>query len=80
MRQRSERQFSDERIPGSGEFVKEVIDEAVESIKDRLPSHSGSGTAMDILEQKCQGTGISLMAVKSGIRRVVCALSHERPF
>ena len=36
----------------SCEFVKEVIDEAEESIKDRLPSESGLGEAIDILEQK----------------------------
>ena len=73
MRQRGEQQFSDERILGSGEFVKEVIDEAEESIKDRLPSHSGLGEAMDVLEQQCQEKGISLMAVTSGSRRHECA-------
>jgi len=72
MRQRGERQFSDERILGCGEFVKEVIDEAEESIKDRLPSHSGLGEAMDILEQKCQEAGISLIAMKSGSHRHEC--------
>ena len=72
MRQRGERQFSDERILGSGEFVKEIIDEAEESIKDRLPSELGLGKAMDVLEQKCQGAGISLMAMKSGSRRHAC--------
>ncbi|NTU59029.1 MAG: hypothetical protein HGB00_08975 [Chlorobiaceae bacterium] len=72
MRQRGERQFSDERILGSGEFVKEVIDEAEESIKDRLPSQSWLEDAMDLLEQQCQVNGISLMAVKSGSRRHEC--------
>ena len=64
--------FSDERILGSGEFVKAVIDEAEESINDRLPSESGLGEAIDILEQKCQEAGISQMAVTSGSRRHEC--------
>ena len=72
MRQRGERQFSDERILGSGEFVKEVIDEAEESIKDWLPSRSALGEAMDVLQQECQKAGIPLMAVKSGSRRREC--------
>jgi len=82
MRQRGERQFSDERILGSGEFVKAVIDEAEDSIKVRLPSQSGMEEAMDVLEHQCMEKGISLMAVKSGSRRHECAklrreLAHQ---
>jgi REP element-mobilizing transposase RayT len=72
MRQRGERQFSDERILGSGEFVKEIIDEAEESIKDRLPSQFGLEDAIDMLEQKCHEKGISLITMKSGSRRREC--------
>ncbi|MCE1274073.1 MAG: transposase [Chlorobiales bacterium] len=72
MRQRGEPQFSDERILGSGDFVKQIVDEADESIKERLPSGTGLSIAMDILERKCQETGISLVAVRSGSRRHEC--------
>jgi putative transposase len=53
MRQRGDCQFSDERILGSGEFVKDVIDEAEESIKERFPTPSGVAEAMKVLEQAC---------------------------
>ena len=48
-RKRQEKQFSDERILGSGEFVKEILDDVEESVKERLPAtavaaEAGSGS------------------------------------
>jgi len=69
MKRRGEKQFSDERILGSGEFVKELLDEAEERVKASVPISSKIEYADLLLEQRCEVNGISVMALKKGSKR-----------
>ena len=68
MRQRGERQFSDERILGSGEFVEAVLGEVDEGMKAMVPVASRHGEAEAILSCRCEEEGLSLIALQSGSR------------
>ncbi len=68
MRQRGERQFSDERILGSGGFVEEVLEEAGKSQKEMVPMRGRQADALEMLEQKCAEKGVSLDALQAGSR------------
>ena len=48
-----ERQFSDERILGSGEFVEEVLDDVDLTKKEMIPVRLRLAEAENLLEQKC---------------------------
>ncbi len=72
MRQRGQKQFSDDRILGSGEFVKEILDEAEETVKTLVPASSIRANAIEALEQKCEVAGITSQALQSGSKRREC--------
>ncbi len=72
MRQRGQKQFSDDRILGSGEFVKEILDEAEETVKTLVPALSIRANAIEALEQKCEVAGITSQALQSGSKRREC--------
>ncbi|NTU68966.1 MAG: hypothetical protein HGB02_08815 [Chlorobiaceae bacterium] len=72
MRSRGERQFSDERILGSGEFAQEVIDEADASVKEKMPLAKRVSGVREIVERCCEGHGISHQALAGGCRRKAC--------
>jgi REP element-mobilizing transposase RayT len=69
MRQRGDRQYSDQRILGSGEFVEEILDEAEASVKDMIPVASRRADAVDALGLQCEAAGISSETLKAGCRR-----------
>lgn len=73
MRRRGERQFSDERILGSGEFAQEVIDEADASVKKKLPLVNRSSEINTIVERSCERHGVSSQALAGGCRRKQCS-------
>ncbi|MEI8031969.1 MAG: transposase [Chlorobiaceae bacterium] len=66
---RSERQFSDERILGSGDFVKEVLDQAEAAIKDQIPTSEREAEADAVLSRRCGEAGIAIEALQGGSRR-----------
>jgi REP element-mobilizing transposase RayT len=68
MKRRGEQQFSDERILGGGDFVKELLDEAEESVKSMVPVFLKSETATKVLESRCSGSGLSLNVLRSGCK------------
>ena len=74
MKKRGEKQFSDERILGSGECVKELLDEAEEKVTASVPVFSRIDDAGMVLEQRCEATGISVLALKKGSKRRELAL------
>jgi REP element-mobilizing transposase RayT len=68
MRKRGERQFSDERILGSGEFVEEVLGEVGEAQKEMMPMRMRRADARELLERRCAETGLSVDALQAGSR------------
>jgi hypothetical protein len=68
MRKRGERQFSDERVPGSGEFVEEVLGEVGEAHKEMVPIMMRRADARELLERQCAEKGLSVEALQAGSR------------
>ena len=78
MRQRGERQFSDERILGSGEFVEEVLGEVDGTQKEMMPAKLRHAEAEKLLEQQCNVSGLSQDALQGGSRsKDYCELRRE---
>jgi REP element-mobilizing transposase RayT len=73
MRRRGERQFSDERILGSGEFAQEMIDEADASVKEKIPLARRLSEVTEIVECCCESHGVSYLALAKGCRRKECS-------
>ncbi|NHQ60039.1 hypothetical protein G9409_05460 [Chlorobium sp. BLA1] len=73
LRKRGEKQFSDERILGSGDFVREILDDAEESVKERLPAVSIDVDAEERLQRACEESGIKVQALQGGSRMRECA-------
>lgn len=78
LRKRGEKQFSDERILGSGDFVREILDEAEDSVKERLPAVSMEVDAAERLQQACEESGIKVQALQGGSRTRECALLRKK--
>jgi REP element-mobilizing transposase RayT len=68
MRQRGERQFSDERILGSGEFVEEIIGDIDDERKSMMPAKFRLAEARELIEQQCIEKGLSVEALQCGSR------------
>jgi REP element-mobilizing transposase RayT len=68
MRKRGERQFSDERILGSGEFVEEVLGEVGEAQKEMVPMMMRRADARELLERQCTEKGLSVESLQAGSR------------
>ncbi|NTU50348.1 MAG: hypothetical protein HGA87_05630 [Desulfobulbaceae bacterium] len=77
MRRRGERQFSDERILGSGEFAQEVIDEADASLKEKMPLARKLFEVNAIIESCCESHGVSPQALAGGCRRIECSVVRK---
>ena len=73
MRQRGERRFSDERILGSGEFARDILNDAEAREKVFLPLLSRVVEAEAALDRRCKDAGISLESLRSGSRRKECS-------
>ena len=78
MRKRGERQFSDERILGSGAFVEEVLGEVGEAQKEMMPVRMRHTDAHDLIERQCKARGLSPEALQGGSRsKAYSALRRE---
>lgn len=78
LRKRQEKQFSDERILGSGEFVKEILDDVEESVKERLPATAAATEAGERLVSACEEAGITVQALQGGSRKRECTELRKR--
>jgi REP element-mobilizing transposase RayT len=72
MRQRGEKRFSDQRILGGGEFVREILDEAEEGVKKRVPAVSTDEEAEELLLLACEAAGVRIHALQGGSRMREC--------
>ncbi|AOS84235.1 hypothetical protein BIU88_08885 [Chlorobaculum limnaeum] len=73
LRRRGDRQFSDERILGSGAFAQEVIDEANAAIIEKVPRSKCSAEVNALVERHCERRGITRHALESGGRSRACS-------
>lgn len=78
LRKRGEKQFSDERILGGGDFVREILDDAEESVKERLPAVSMGVEAAERLTRACEESGIKVQALQGGCRMRECAALRKK--
>ncbi|HWQ26211.1 MAG TPA: hypothetical protein VN367_05445, partial [Chlorobaculum sp.] len=78
LRKRSEKQFSDERILGSGEFVKEILKEAEEGVKEHLPAVSLECEAHERLQRLCEEKGVAVKAMHTGSRTRECSAIRKQ--
>ncbi|NTW11247.1 MAG: hypothetical protein HGA26_07795 [Chlorobiaceae bacterium] len=69
MKRRGERQFSDERILGSGDFAQEVIAEADTSVREKVPLARRRSEVKELIERCCERHGVSRQALEGGCRR-----------
>jgi REP element-mobilizing transposase RayT len=67
--QSSEKELSDERILGCGEFVERVVSEAEEKIRLQFPIASRGEQAKGIIEEVCAEKDVTLQELQSGSRR-----------
>ena len=73
LRKRGQKQFSDERILGSGEFVRGMLDEVEEKVKEKLPAISIEKEAEERLYRACETAGIMVQALQGGCRMRECS-------
>ncbi len=78
LRKRQQKQFSDERILGSGEFVKEMLDDIEDAVKERLPAIASAEEAGERLRTACEEAGINVQALQAGSRRQECSELRKR--
>ena len=58
-----------ERIPGSGEFVSEVIKDTEEKAKYQLPAMEMQKSTKEELKTHCQNEKVAVTMLQSGHRR-----------
>ncbi|NTU97233.1 MAG: hypothetical protein HGA62_05370 [Chlorobiaceae bacterium] len=78
LRKRAEKQFSDERILGSGEFVRAMLDETEDLVKERLPAQSIEAAANERLQEACGKAGIVIQSLQGGSRMKACSELRKR--
>lgn len=69
MRKRGERKLTDQRILGSGDFVKSILDEADESVKNQFAVQANSIKIKEIIQCICEDEEVNVEELKSGGRR-----------
>jgi REP element-mobilizing transposase RayT len=69
MRRAGERELSDDRILGDGEFVDRIIREAEGKIRYQLPSNELHQKIDNIIAKMCSEENVSIQELKAGSRR-----------
>jgi hypothetical protein len=69
MRRLGDRELSDDRILGSGEFVERVIKEAEAKIRYQLPVKKDDQKLDEYIAQMCESKNVSIEELKTGSRR-----------
>jgi len=58
-----------ERIPGSGEFVSEVIKDTEEKVKYQLPAMEMLKSILELVKTHCQNEKLAVVMLHSSSRR-----------
>ena len=69
MRRRGERQLSDERILGSGEFVQRILEEAEERIRNYYTADEKKAKIREVVKETCRKNNIKIDELYYGGRR-----------
>jgi REP element-mobilizing transposase RayT len=69
LRSTGERELTDERILGSGEFVEQIIKEAESQIKYQLPDIQQKQRIDELIIKVCKNEKVSIEEIKGGSRR-----------
>ena len=69
MRRRGQKEESDERILGDGDFVQAILQEAEERQLRQLKVCRSGGTITEIIDEECAQAKISPQEIKNGSRR-----------
>ena len=69
MRGHGDRELSDERILGSGDFVERIISEADKKIKYQFPEKERKNRVQKYILDMCRRNGINIKEVRAGSRR-----------
>jgi len=69
MRRHGDRDLSDERILGNGDFVEQIIKEADKRIKRQLPESSQQKIIVQIRQEICDKKKVNIKELRSGSRR-----------
>jgi len=78
LRKRGEKQFSDERILGSGDFVNGILQDVDDAVKEVLPAVSMEGEASERLRSACEEAGVNILALQNGSRMRECSALRKR--
>lgn len=69
MRRHGDRDLSDERILGNGDFVDQIIKEADDRVKKQLPANSQQKIIVKIMQEICDKREVNVKEIFSGSRR-----------
>jgi len=72
-RTREEKQFFDERILGSGDFVKEVLDQADATVREQIPVRDREAVIDELIGRRCEEAGITIKALQAGSKTKICS-------
>ena len=70
-RRKRQREETDERILGSGDFVSEVLKEAEDRQRRQIKLRSAGKTVRKLIEEECGRRSISIAELKNGSRRSI---------
>jgi predicted HTH domain antitoxin len=69
LRRSGDRELSDDRILGSGDFVEKIIKEAEAKIKYQLPAKEHHEKIAEFITKVCKNEKVSIEELKAGSRR-----------
>lgn len=69
MRRHGDRDLSDERILGNGDFVEQIIKEADDRVKRQLPENSQQKIIVKVIQEICDKREVNIKELSSGSRR-----------
>ncbi len=69
MRALGNKEMSDQRILGSGDFVEQLLKETDETTKHYLPAHETIKSAKEFIIAQCKKENITIKELRSGSRR-----------
>jgi putative transposase len=78
MRRRGERKLTDERILGSGDFVRKILDEADDSIRKAFTRDEQKGKIQEVMKDICQAQGVTIRELRLGSRRTAASVARAR--
>jgi hypothetical protein len=77
MRRHGDRDLSDERVLGSGDFVEKIIRESDELVRRQFPEKKRKKMIEDIIQEVCDKGGVNVSEIRSGSRRSIVSKTRR---